>query len=213
MISDSMEASHPSAARVGDELRRFAREAPIDAAATPPKSWYVDGAFLELERAKVFARSWQYACPLDLLQKPGDFARVDLLGETYVLARNARGELGGFHNVCRHHAAELVTGTGCAKEIVCPYHGWTYDLDGRLVSAPRMGAMQGFSREGFSLPRVQVEVWGPFVFLHAGRPERALADELAELRERLSDFGMDDLRYVTRRSYPMRCNWKVFVDN
>jgi phenylpropionate dioxygenase-like ring-hydroxylating dioxygenase large terminal subunit len=208
-----MGARPPAPDRTGEELRRFAQEMPIAAAATPPKSWYVDPAFLELERAKVFARSWQYACPLDLVRKPGDYARVDLLGESYVVVRNARGELRGFHNVCRHHAAELLAGNGCVQSIVCPYHGWTYDLDGRLESAPRMGAMQGFTREGFSLPAVHVEAWGPFVFLHAGSPQRALRDELAQLVERLEGFGMEGLRYVTRRSYPMQCNWKVFVDN
>jgi choline monooxygenase len=213
MIPCAMGAGPPGAERASQELERFDCDAPIAAAATPPKSWYVEPAFLELERAKVFARTWQYACPLDLLREPGDFARVDLLGETYVVLRNAQGELRGFHNVCRHHAAELLAGTGCVQEIVCPYHGWTYDLDGRLARAPRMGALQGFTREGFSLSRVAVEAWGPLVFLHPGSPQRSVREELSELEQRLQSFGMDGLRHVTRRTYPMRCNWKVFVDN
>src|SRR5262245_48934250 len=195
------------------QLERFPPEVPIAEARTPPKSWYVAPEFLERERATVFRRSWQYACPLDLLRKPGDYARVDVLGETYVVLRDARSELRGFHNVCRHHAAELLSGQGCVQEIVCPYHGWTYDLDGRLKRAPQMGAIQGFTREGFGLPSVQVEAWGPFVFLHPGVPRSALHEELAALTARLEGFGMDGLRFVTRRAYPMQCNWKVFVDN
>jgi len=195
------------------ELGRFDVELPIERAWTPPASWYLAPEFLERERATVFARNWQYACPTDLLREPGRYVRVDLLGETYVLLRNDRGELRGFHNVCRHHAAELVDGEGCVEELVCPYHGWTYDLDGRLRRAPHMGAMRNFDRERFSLPAVEVETWGPLVFFHPGTPERPLERELAELEPRLAALGLEGLRHVARRRYPMECNWKVFADN
>ncbi len=198
---------------IGREVQRFHAETPIAQASTPPSSWYTWPEFLELEKRTVFRRSWQYACPLDKLQRPGAYVRVDFLGESYLVLRDSRGVLRGMHNVCRHHAALLLQGEGSVERIVCPYHGWTYDLEGRLKSAPHMGAMQNFDRDGFRLPEVPVETWGPFVFLHPGAPLRPLAAELVELSSRMDALGMEGLRHVARRRYPMSCNWKVFVDN
>ncbi len=195
------------------ELARFRSELPIEEAATPPASWYVSQDFFELEAETVFRRSWQYACPLDKLERPGSFVRLDLLGESYLVLADEQGRLRAFHNVCRHHAAQLLEGEGCVDKIVCPYHGWTYALDGSLRTAPGMGAMRNFAREDFGLPAVAVEAFGPLVFLHPGTPARPLSDELADLRSRLEDLGLQGLRHVRRRSYPMACNWKVFVDN
>ncbi len=195
------------------EIERFLPEVPIEQASTPPSSWYTWPAFFELEKRTVFRRSWQFACPLDQLARPGDYVRVDFLGESYLVLRDASGTLRGMHNVCRHHAALLLQGEGRVERITCPYHGWTYELDGRLCSAPHMGALRDFDRDTFRLPPVAVEAWGPLVFLHPGTPARSLTSELSELARRLADFGMDGLRHGARRRYPMACNWKVFVDN
>jgi choline monooxygenase len=195
------------------ELRRFRHDLPIEEASTPPASWYTSPAVFEREAETVFRRSWQYACPTDLVARPGSYARVDLLGESYIVLRDAGGTLRALANVCRHHGAQLLEGEGCVERLVCPYHGWTYELDGTLRSAPGMGAMKGFERGRFSLPSLPVETFGPLVFLHPGHPERALSEELAPLAAQLEAFGMQSLRHVNRRRYPIRCNWKVFVDN
>jgi choline monooxygenase len=202
-----------NAAAVEREIARYRPDATLREARTPPSSWYTWPEFHELEKRTVFRRSWQYACPLDHLERPGDAVRVDVLGESYIVLRDGTGVLRGMHNVCRHHAAQLVQGRCRLERIVCPYHGWTYELDGRLARAPEMGAQAGFEREDFRLPPVTVEAFGPLVFLHPGRPERPLALELAQLERRLAAFGMQDLRHRARRRYPMQCNWKVFVDN
>ncbi len=195
------------------ELERFRPDLPIEEASTPPASWYTTPEFFEREVETVFRRTWQYACPLEKLARPGDFVRVDLLGESYLVLRDAAGGLRGFHNVCRHHAAQLLEGEGCVERIVCPYHGWTYDLDGALRSAPGLGAIKDFERERFGLPAVAVEAWGPLVFLHPGQPERSVAGELEGLRARLLELGLEGLTHVLRRRYPIECNWKVYVDN
>src|SRR5262245_47457998 len=127
------------------EIERFDPSLAMDRAATPPKSWYVEPAMLERERERVFKRHWQYACPLDLVRAPGSHARADFMGESWLIVRDHGGTLRAFHNVCRHHAAELVDGSGCGDELVCPYHGWTYALDGSLKRAPQMGAMTDFA--------------------------------------------------------------------
>ncbi len=195
------------------EVTHFQPRLAIDEAMTPPASWYTWPDFFERERETVFAQNWQFACPLDKVRENGQYVRVDVQGETYVILRDENGDMRGFHNVCRHHAAQLVVGEGCAEELVCPYHGWTYGLDGVLKSAPQMGAMKGFKRMRFALPPVEVEVWGPLVFFHPGTPERPFAESFADLGPRLNAFGSAALMHVTRRRYPMNCNWKVFVDN
>jgi choline monooxygenase len=195
------------------EIDRFDAEAPIEEAWTPPASWYLDAGLFDRERRTVFRASWQFACALDQVREPGRYVRVDLLGESYVVLRGADGELRAFHNVCRHHAAQLLEGAGCVDKVVCPYHGWEYRLDGRLESAPRMGGVGTFDREHFGLQPVPVEVWGPFVFVHPGEPDASFRAGLETLLTDLDGFGDDDLVHVTRRRYPMQCNWKVFVDN
>ena len=198
---------------VDAEVARFQGELPIAQAHTPPSSWYTEPAIFERERDAVLEATWQYACPLSRVQEPGQFARVDFLGQSYLIVRDSEGILRGHHNVCRHHAALLLEGQGCVERLVCPYHGWTYELNGRLAKAPRMGAMQDFDRERFGLEPVAVEAWGPFVFFHAGQPARALREELAQLEPRLEALGTSQLKHVSQRRYPMECNWKVFVDN
>ena len=133
------------------ELARFRDDLPIEEAATPPSSWYTSAEFFEREKETVFARAWHYACPLDRVAHPGDYVRVDFHGESYLIVRDERGELRGFHNVCRHHAAQLLEGEGRVERIVCPYHGWTYALDGALKSAPGMGAMRNFARASLAM--------------------------------------------------------------
>ena len=195
------------------ELARFRTDLPIEAAATPPSSWYTQDEILAREAETVFRRSWQYACPSDRVGAPGSYVRVDVLGDSYLVLRGADGKLRALSNVCRHHAAQLLEGSGCVERLVCPYHGWTYDLDGTLRSAPGMGAQADFDRRRYSLPEVPVEVWGPLVFLHPGEPQRSVAEELAPLERLLEETRMPGLRHVHRRRYPIRCNWKVFVDN
>ncbi len=195
------------------ELARFRTDLPVEAASTPPSSWYTHPAVLAREIETVFRRSWQYACPADRVAAPGSYVRVDVAGDSFLVLRDRSGTLRALSNVCRHHAAQLLEGAGCVERLVCPYHGWTYDLDGALRSAPDMGALADFDRRKFALPAVPVEVWGPLVFLHPGRPARPLAEELAPLTERLERMGTAALRHLHRRRYPIQCNWKVFVDN
>jgi len=198
---------------LAQELARFRADLRVEAASTPPSSWYTHPAVLARESATVFRRSWQYACPTDRVAAPGDYVRVDVAGDSYLVLRDRRGALHALSNVCRHHAAQLLEGAGCVERLVCPYHGWTYELDGTLRSAPGMGALEDFDRRRFSLPEVPVEAWGALVFLHPGTPARSVAEELAPLATLLEESGMQGLRHVHRRRYPIRCNWKVFVDN
>ncbi len=195
------------------ELASFDSRLPVEEASTPPASWYVRSEFLDLERAGVFRKNWLWAGRADQLRGPGDYLTGMILGDPYVVLRDGEGRLRAFYNVCRHHAARIANGSGTLESLVCPYHGWTYDLCGRLKSAPHMGAIRGFDRAAFGLAPVAVEEWGPWVFVALSGAARTLASDLAPLLSRLEGTRFRDLRFVARREYTLRCNWKVFVDN
>ena len=195
------------------ELARFDPTLPIERAWTPPASWYVQPAFLELERVRVFRRTWQAVGRLDQVKAPGDYFTGAVADDPYVVLRDQDGTLRAFHNVCRHHAARVCEGEGTLRELVCPYHGWTYRLDGGLARAPRLGRNELFTREGFSLKPAAVGTLGPLVFIYLGDDPPQLGEQLAELARRLEATGTSKLAFAARRSYDIRCNWKVYVDN
>lgn len=192
------------------ELRRFDPSVPVERARTPPASWYTDPSFLELERERVFARSWQPAARLEQLTRAGDYAAGHLTGEPYVVLRDSADHLRAFFNVCRHHASCVAEGQGNATQLVCPYHGWTYDLDGKLRKAPSLGAVEEFDRNEFGLHPMDVGSWGPLAFVRPRADGPALKTLLSPLEGRI-DFA--PLRFFKRVEYELRCNWKVFVDN
>jgi choline monooxygenase len=194
------------------DVHGFDPAPPTERAATPPAAWYVDPAFHELERARVFGAAWQLAARLDQLERPGDFVAGGAAGRTWVTLRDGEGRLRAFHNVCRHHAAELCRGSGRVERLVCPYHGWTYGLDGRLESAPGLGAAPGFDRADFALPELAVATLDRLVFVNPAREAAPLEPRAAELARRLAAFPAE-LVFVERRTYELDCNWKVFVDN
>lgn len=196
-----------------DELARFEPTVDHAAGSTPPASWYTRAEFHELELRSVFRQTWQPVARVELLTSPGTFVTAEVAGWPVIVVRGSDGQLRAFDNVCRHHAALVAQGEGCATELVCPYHSWTYGLDGRLLRAPRMGAVTDFDRADFSLPEVTTAIWGPFVWIHGGQPSSEPADDFRTLHERLSTTGFERLKFVARKSYALRCNWKVYVDN
>src|SRR5437773_1449553 len=117
-------------------------------ASTIPASWYRDPELAELERRSVFSRSWQVAGRVDQVQKPGQYVTCDIAGEPLLVVRGSDGVLRGFFNVCRHHAAAVMdAASGETPHLRCPYHGWTYSLEGDLKTAPDLGAVCNFDRQ------------------------------------------------------------------
>ncbi len=198
---------------VTQEIARFNAVVPLDAAWLPPSSWYIDKRFFDLERDTVFKNNWLIAARTDQFTRAGDYVADSIAGEPYVIVRGEDGKLRAFYNVCRHHAAQIAVDAGCTDTLVCPYHGWTYALDGRLLSAPELGAVKDFDRGEFGLVPMHVAEWCGLVFVSMGEKPRALADDLAEAARRLRDMNVEGLRFVARRKYTLQCNWKVYVDN
>jgi choline monooxygenase len=181
---------------------------------TIPASWYIDERIARLERQQVFGGTWQVVARVDQLQHPGQFVTTQLAGEPLVIVRSSDGQLRAFYNVCRHHAAAVVTeAAGDATLFRCPYHGWSYGLDGSLKGAPEFEGVCGFDRAQNGLVPVQCAAWEQFVFVNLDSNAAPLADFLGGLVARVAPLNLASVHFFERRVYSMGCNWKVFVDN
>jgi choline monooxygenase len=147
------------------------------------------------------------------VREPGAYFTFDLAGEPILVLRDDEGTLRAFYNVCRHRAAQVMNlPEGKATRLRCRYHGWTYDLKGRLRGTPEFDGVADFCKEEQGLAPLRVATWGPLVFVHP-EPRQPLPEYLAPLPEKTAPLGLDRLRFVERRDYVLQCNWKVYVDN
>ena len=190
----------------------FDASLPIEEAWTPPSGWYTDPRLFELERTTLLAHSWQPVARLSELAVSGDYVSGCFAGEPWVVVRDG-GQLRAFANVCRHKGREVVTGSGRSDQLVCGYHAWSYDLNGRLRKAPRMGGVQAFDREAMRLTPLGVDVWGPWVFVHQNPDAPRLHELHPELDAQLEASGWSELRFSGTRTWDIACNWKVYADN
>jgi len=197
---------------LGDVLRDYDADAPLAEAFTIPAPWYVDPRVYELEKKAVFG-GWQMVGRLDQVREPGQFFTVEVAGEPLVIVRGRDGGLRAFFNVCRHHAAAVATEEqGQASSLRCPYHGWTYSLEGELRGTPDFDGVCGFDRGKNGLVPARTDTWENFVFVQL-EPGPTLPEFLGRLPERIRPLGLDRLHFVERRRYEFDSNWKVFVDN
>jgi choline monooxygenase len=183
---------------------------------TLPYDWYVDPAALDVEHERIFDTAWQYVGHAGQVAEPGTVVAARA-GRTPVLLTRARdGVLRGFVNVCRHRGFVLCDGEERRETIQCPYHAWTYGLDGALRSAPRADRELDLDHGELGLLPVSVDTWGPFVFANplAGAPP--LAEQLGELPHVMTETGIDLDRLVFAfrgEPAPYVANWKVIVEN
>lgn len=197
-----------------DKLNRFDPELPLERAHTIPSSWYFDAEIDDAERRTVFANSWHVAGRVDQVANPGSFLTTEVAGEPILVVRDTEGELRAFYNVCRHRAALVVTEpAGKATRLRCRYHGWTYDLTGRLRGTPEFDGVADFCRDNEGLVGLAVDTWGPWVWVNGSPSPAPLAEYLAPFVAKTSGVDLGALRFVERREYQLACNWKVFVDN
>ena len=189
-------------------------QAPLAEARTIPASWYTDAGIAELEKQAVFGRTWQAIGRRDQVAEPGEFLTMELAGEPLVAARGADGVLRAFYNVCRHHAAAVVTEPqGRATNFRCPYHGWTYGTDGTLKGMTDFEGVCDFDRSKNGLVPVRVAEWENFIFVNLDAQAEPLEKFLGGLVKRVKPLGLGSLHFFERRTYELECNWKVYVDN
>ena len=194
---------------------------------TLPSSWYRSPEVWRAERERIFLREWIAVCRDEEVPKPGDFRVMDVLGESVLLVRNREGRLRAFYNVCRHRGSRLcrtpeetaalsvsLPGGINGARIVCPYHQWSYDLNGALVAAPHLTGAEGFDKGAYHLYPIGAECWGGFVFLNMTPGEaRPLSAQLNGIPERLQRYPLADLRIGRTIEYQIAANWKILSEN
>ncbi|MFY9676112.1 MAG: aromatic ring-hydroxylating dioxygenase subunit alpha [Terriglobales bacterium] len=212
-------AASSRAASVAEIVAAYDAAAPLAEASTIPAAWYLDARIAELERQTVFSRSWQVVGRVDQVAGPGQFVTANVAGEPIVVVRDnavrgGDGALRAFFNVCRHHAAAVVTEPcGQAAILHCPYHGWNYGLDGSLKGMPEFEGVLNFDRKENGLVPVKVDTWEQFVFVNLDREAAPIAEFVGSLAGRVAPLALSNLHYFTTKTYDIACNWKVFVDN
>jgi choline monooxygenase len=202
-------------ANVKDLIGRYDPNRPLATASTPPASWYTDLSIFDLERQAVFSRAWHLVGRSDQVQKRGEYLTAEVASAPILIVRGNDNILRGFFNVCRHHAATVMTNfQGKTENLRCPYHGWTYDLNGGVIHTPEFTGVANFDRSANGLVPVQTAAWQGWVFVKLDADDPMLNDFLgANLIERIEPLNLERLHWFQRRSYFLNCNWKVFVDN
>ncbi len=200
-------------------------------AKTLPQRYFVSPEIFAQEQAEIFSRNWLLVGHKSQLKKSGDFFLVTIAGESLIVVRDQKSEIRAFYNVCRHRGTRLKEDTcGHTSAIQCPYHAWTYALDGRLIGAPHMDDVAGFDKADYSLHRVNLGLWQGFIFVNlaeAGaltsilsqRERRkqdsfvSLEDWFAPLKGKFSHWNMSILQPAKRIEYDVRANWKLMFEN
>jgi choline monooxygenase len=186
---------------------------PLATARALPARYYVDERMPTLDRGAVFARSWHLVAHVSQLREAGDHVVSDLAGLPVLAVRGADGAIRVLHNVCRHRAGPLATCDGRgARALRCRYHGWTYELDGRLKSAPDMASAEAFDVADVRLPACEVHEWQGLVFA-ASAPAMPFESLVAGIDSRLGTTDLSLYGDHQRVHYDVACNWKAYVDN
>ena len=196
----------------------------IECAFTLASKFYVDPTVLEVEKDKIFRKTWQLVGTLDqvcgevngvkrTVADPESYFTAEIAGEPIIVVRDKQGTLRTFSNVCRHRAGPIALGSGCKNVLRCQYHGWTYTLDGRLIGTPDVDGVEFFDRSTMGMVPVRVETWEKFIFVNFDANAEPLSAFLGEIPQQARGFHFEGLQVAERRDYVIDCNWKVYVDN
>ncbi len=212
----------PDKEKVEKEIKRFLSDTPIEEAQTPPSSWYLDKDFYEYELEKVFKNNWIGLCSDHLLQKPGDYISGELINQPYIILKNQENKLNAFYNVCSHHASTICEGHGSSQDLECPYHGWAYNLDGVLTRCTSTKGMKNFKLKDYNLKKIDINNIGNILFLNFNKSKaedsnnsfsKLISPFIECLKQNNLKENFSDLVFIKRKEYPMKCNWKVIIDN
>ena len=199
-----------SIAHLQEELARLAA-LPEDAAMTLASEFYTSAEWLSLERRHIFRKEWICVGRADELPSVGSYRATEVDGAPILVVRKGDGQLAAMSAVCLHRMALIAEGAGIARGFTCPYHGWSYDLEGRLISAPRMPS--DFDRSSRSLPRLPLEQWNGFIFVNLDCAAQPLADRLRNLANDLAPYHLERMRTLRHERQVWHTNWKVLVEN
>ena len=191
-----------------DDTRR-----PLGRARHLPGYVYSAPEIFQLEKEKIFMKDWLCVARVEELETPGDFMTFDIMGDPIVITRDEDGALNAFSNLCRHRGVEVANGCGNTTEFSCPYHGWLYDLKGRLTGAPYMKEAEGFDAKTCRLQPLRIDVWAGWVFVNFDVEANPLADFVAEFDKAFAFLKQENCRSVERLEFEFECNWKFVAEN
>lgn len=186
---------------------------PFEQARAMPKSVYTSSEFLEAEISRVFAREWYCVGRASALKDPGDYIAFELAGQPLMAIRDMDGEIRCQSNVCLHRMSTLLEGRGNRRVITCPYHGWSYEADGRLRAAPAMKGNDGFCRDNYHLPQLRTEVWLGWLLVSLNPDVQPASQRFADVEEMIRPFAMADYAEWFNESFVWNTNWKVLAEN
>jgi choline monooxygenase len=184
----------------------------VERSGTLPNDWYTSPELYELEQRTLFREVWHCVGARDQVAQPGQYFTCEIANEQVVVSRGGDGELRAMSNVCLHRGGPVAVGSGKRNAFQCPYHGWMFELDGRVRRTQGMDGTEDFEPERMRLPQFQVGEWGPSVWV-ALEPKVSLDVWLAEVTPRLTNYRLDEMRFAGGRSWRIACNWKLYVDN
>jgi phenylpropionate dioxygenase-like ring-hydroxylating dioxygenase large terminal subunit len=186
---------------------------PLEDACTLPPAAYHDAAFYAREVERVFRTGWNFIGHDGRVAAPGACVGFDVAGVPVLLVRGDDGRVRAFANTCRHRGAQLISGEATCRSVSCPYHGWTYDLAGRLIAVPGMDGARGFRPADNGLIALRLEQVGHLMWLSFTADAPPLAQSLGDLVDKLKPYSLDTLVLTRRTEYDVACNWKVYVEN
>ncbi len=187
---------------------------PLLQAETLPTWCYTSDAFYQREVERIWRKAWNFVGHVDQVAKPGDYLAMEFAGVPLIIVRGKDNVVRAFANACRHRGSTLLDdGAGHCSTIVCPYHSWSYGLDGTLLGAPEMHKTEGFKPAENGLVELRFGSWGGFLFVCFDNAAPPLATWLGGLPEKLDCYALDDMVLARRKVFDMECNWKIFVEN
>ncbi len=200
--------------KVVPEFRKTAETFTADAR-TLPQRYLLSAEIFALEQERIFSKQWLCLGHQSNVARPGDYFVADVVGESLIILRDQNGELRGFYNVCRHRGTRIcVRKSGQFRETLqCPYHAWTYALDGRLLGAPHMESVNGFDKAEHSLRPVNLALWQGFIFVNLAGSPTSLESIFSPLSGKFTHWDLPNLRSARRIDYDVRANWKLIFQN
>lgn len=199
-------------AHIAEQLAAVRRN--IESARTLPTIAYCEREWFAREKQEIFLKSWLMVGRAEQVPDIGDFFTVDVAGESILVARGNDGKVRAFSPTCRHRGTIVAEGKGNVRTFVCPYHRWTYSLEGELIGAPDMKRCPNFDKSAFPLIDIACDQWEGFVFVNLAKPPRqTLKEQLADLPNEIRKYRIADMRFARERRYLLNCNWKSYMDN
>ena len=188
---------------------------PIEQAFTIPSSWYTAPEFHTFDREAITATHWQYVGHVSQMPNAGDHIVSNIAGDPVIAVRGKDAVIRGFYNVCRHRAGPLALENGCSERgmLQCKYHGWTYTLEGQLRGVPHWDRVDLFDKKDYGLTPVALEIWQGMIFINLSPAPAPLEQTVQGITERIAPISLEHLQFHQRIIYPVKCNWKAYVDN